>query len=303
MVVRVDPSLEAVVQAFGDYQREQRGLAERTVYNSAFIVRQFLAWRERTGAGVLSELRCEELGDFIVHEARRLKPRGMPVVASTVRTFARYLFAGGVTATDLSGSVPSAKTSRFGALPTAVDAAVVAALLASCDRRTVVGRRDYAIFLLMVRLGLRANEIAKMRLEDLDWRAGELVVRSKRSRRDRLPLPHDVGDAIVEYLRHSRAPSQAREVFLQLRGAPVGMSRNAVVFVSRRASERAGIAVVAGHRLRHTAATELLNKGASMLEVGQVLRQDHTTSSAIYAKVDRGALSMAVRPWSEGNLW
>src|SRR5205085_5288230 len=121
--------------------------------------------------------------------------------------------------------------------------------------------------------------------------------------RDRLPLPHDVGDAIVEYLRHSRAPSQARAVFLQLRGAPVGMSRNAVVFVSRRASERAGIAVVAGHRLRHTAATELLNKGASMLEVGQVLRQDHTTSSAIYAKVDRGALSMAVRPWSEGNLW
>jgi integrase/recombinase XerD len=301
MVVRVDPSSEAVVQAFSDYQRDQRGLAERTVYNSAFIVRQFLAWRAEAGAGALSELRCEELGDFIVHEARRLKPRGMPVVASTVRTFVRFLFLSGVTTRDLSGSVPSAKTTRFGALPAAVDPVVLRALLQSCDRTKAMGRRDYAIFLLMARLGLRANEIAKMRLEDLDWRAGELVVRSKGSRFDRLPLPQDVGEAIVDYLRQSRPSSESREVFLHLRGAPVGMSRNAVVFVSRRASKRAGIAVVAGHRLRHTAATELLRQGASMREVGQVLRQDHSTTSAIYAKVDRVALSAAVRPWSEGS--
>ena len=300
MVVRVDPSSEAVVQAFGEYQRTQRGLAERTVYNSGFIVRQFLAWRATAGAGPLSELRCEELGDFIVHEARRLKPRAMPVTASTVRTFVRFLFLSGVVCRDLSGSVPSAKTSRFGALPAAAGAEGVRALLGSCDRSSPMGRRDYAILLLMVRLGLRANEIARMRLEDLDWRAGELRVRSKGARRDLLPLPHDVGEAVVDYLRWGRPPSAAREVFLQLRGAPVGVSRNAVVFVSRRASERAGIAVVGGHRLRHSAATELLRKGASLREVGQILRHDHSTTSAIYAKVDLTVLSSVVRPWSEG---
>lgn len=300
MVIRVDPSSEALVRAFGEYQRDQRGLAERTVYNSAFIVRAFLAWRERSGAGGLSELRPEELGDFILHEARRLQPRGMPVTVSTVRSFVRFLFLTGVTERNMSGSVPSAKTSRFGALPTAVDPEVLAALLESCEGNKRIGRRDRAILLLMSRLGLRANEIAKMRLEDLDWRAGELKVRGKRGR-DRLPLPDDVGRAIADYLRHSRPVSDAREVFLHVRGAPGGMSRNAVVFVTRRASKRAGMPVVGGHRLRHTAATELLRKGASLREVGQVLRQDDSTATAIYAKVDRRALASAVRPWSEGG--
>ena len=300
-MVVVDPALEAVVQAFGAYQRDQRGLAERTVYNSAFVVRQFLAWRAKGRTGALSALRPEEPGDFIIHEARRLKPRGMVVITSTVRTFVRFLFLAGFTDRDLSGSVPSVRTSRFGALPAAVDRKVLGALLKSCDRNTAMGRRDYAILLLMSRLGLRASEIARMRLGDLDWRAGELAVRGKGARHERLPLPHDVGEAIASYLRHSRPPSAAREVFIQLRGAPVGMSRNAVVFVTRRASKRVGIPIVAGHRLRHTTATDLLRKGGSLREVGQVLRQDHATSVAIYAKVDHGALSAVVRPWAEGT--
>lgn len=300
MVIRVNPSSEALVRAFGEYQRNQRGLAERTVYNSAFIVRAFLAWRVHSGVGALSELRPEELGDFVLHEAGRLKPRGMPVTVSTLRSFVRFLSLTGVTERDMSGSVPSAKTSRFGALPTAVDPEVLRALLESCAGNKRIGRRDRAILLLMSRLGLRANEIAKMRLEDLDWRAGELKVRGKRGR-DRLPLPDDVGQAIADYLRHSRPVSDSREVFLHVRGTPGGMSRNAVVFVSRRASKRAGVPTVGGHRLRHTAATELLRKGASLREVGQVLRQDDSTATAIYAKVDRLALASVVRPWSEGG--
>lgn len=300
MVVQVDPSSEAMVQAFADYQRNQRGLAERTVYNSAFVVRQFLAWRAKTGGGPLSELRPEEAGDFVLHESRRLKPRGLPFIASTVRTFIRFLFVSEVTAQDLSGAVPSAKSTRFGDLPAGVDPEILRALLGSCDRNKRMGQRDYAILLLMARLGLRAQEVARMRLEDLDWRAGELRVRGKGGRNDRLPLPHDVGQAVASYLRHGRPASDAREVFLHLRGERVGMSRNAVVFVSRRASRRAGIAVIGAHRLRHTTGTELLRHGASLREVGQVLRQDNATATAIYAKVHQQALSLAVRPWAEG---
>ena len=224
----------------------------------------------------------------------------MPFIASTVRSFVRFLFVTGITASDLSGAVPSVRTSRFGALPIAVEPEVLAALLDSCQRSKPVGLRDEAILLLMSRLGLRASEIARLRLEDIDWRAGELEVCGKGARRDRLPLPHDVGSAIAAYLRGGRPTSSDRAVFLQVRGAPVGMSRNAVVFVSRTASRRAGIAVVGGHRLRHFAASELLRSGSTIREVGQVLRQDDSTATAIYAKVDRRALSLAVRPFPGG---
>jgi site-specific recombinase XerD len=300
MVVRVDGIAEAAVQAYGEYQRIERGLAERTVYNEAFVVRQFLAWRAANGHGRLEALAAEELGAFIVHEAGRLSPGSMVSRTSTVRTFVRFLFVSGVTSRDLSGSVPSAAISRFGGLPKAVDGGVVKALLASCDRARAVGRRDYAILVLMSRLGLRAAEIARMRLEDIDWRAGELEVRGKRGHRDRLPLPHDVGHAVAAYLRDGRPPSTSRDVFLRAHEPPVAMSRNAVVFVPRTASKRAGVDVVGGHRLRHTAGTELLRHGASLREVGQILRHDDLTTTAIYAKVDRAALGTVARAWPEG---
>jgi site-specific recombinase XerD len=297
MVVRVDVAAEELVQAFATHQSQERGLAERTVYNATFIVRGFLAWRAEAGCAGIGELRPEEIGDFVVHEAARLKPTGMVNLTSMLRGFVRFLFLTGVTAADLSGAVPSVRTSRFGALPSAVDQATTTALLDSCERTRPTGRRDYAILVLMSRLGLRAAEIAPMRLEDLDWRAGELEVRDKGGRHARLPLPADVGEALVDYLCNGRPDSTSREVFLRALPPPVGMSRNAVVFVSREASGRAGIAVVGGHRLRHTTATELLGHGASLYEVGQVLRQDHSTTTAIYAKVDVARLSSVARPW------
>ncbi len=300
MVVRIDASAEAVVRAFGEYQLNQRGLAERTVYNSAFVVRQFLAWRAPRRGGDLAELTPEDLGGFIVHEARRLQPKGMPATVSTVRTFVRFLFLSGLTPRDLSGAVPAVRSTRFAALPRGVDPAVVRALLNSCNRSGRSGRRDIAILMLMSRLGLRASEVARMKLEDIDWRAGELEVRGKGGLQERLPLPHDVGSAMADYLRHNRPASASRAVFLRAYEPAVGMSRNAVVFVSRRASARAGVPVVGGHRLRHTTGTELLRRGASLREVGQVLRHDHSTTTAIYAKVDRAALSLVVRPGGAG---
>ncbi|MGP0103315.1 MAG: tyrosine-type recombinase/integrase [Solirubrobacteraceae bacterium] len=169
-------------------------------------------------------------------------------------------------------------------------------LLASCDRRRTVGARDYAIILLLCRLGLRAGEVAGMRLGDLDWGAGEVLVAGKGARQDRLPLPVDVGQALVEYL-HRRGKSGSRVLFLRVR-APIGpLSREAVSMVVYAACVRAGIEPVYAHRLRHAAATAMLRAGASLSEVAHVLRHHQLQTTAIYAKVDRRALRSLARPW------
>lgn len=162
-----------------------------------------------------------------------------------------------------------------------------------------MGLRDFAILTVMSRLGLRANEIAQMRLDDIDWRAGELLVHSKGGATDRLPLPDDVGQALVAYLRRGRPATATRVMFLRAR-PPLGpLSRNGVVFVPRSASARAGIAVIGAHRLRHTAATRMLQAGASLREVGQVLRHDRDQTTSLYLHLDREGLTSVVRCWPE----
>ena len=295
--IQVDEAAEAVVDAYRSYELIQRGLSELSVTNSCYSVRHFLAWRERTGRPPLELLDATELHDYVVHQAARLRIGATRTSVEVIRTFTRFLYATGVTATDMSGCVPSVSGTRFDGLPKAISDTTLQTLLTSCDRSGANGRRDYAILVLMARLGLRAIEISRMELGDIDWRAGVLEVRGKSGRRDRLPIPADVGEAIVEYLVHGRRPSACRSVFLQALDPPVGMSRNAVVFVSRTACTRAGIPVIGGHRLRHSAGTQLLRHGASLREVGEVLRQGDQMTTSIYAKVDERSLSMAVRPW------
>jgi site-specific recombinase XerD len=239
----------------------------------------------------------DELYDFVLHEARRLSIGGTRTKVAMLRSFTRFLFATAVTGSDLTGCVPSVAGTRFDGLPKALDHATMQALLATCIPTRPSGRRDYAILMLMSRLGLRAIEVSRLQLDDIDWRAGVIAVTGKAGRRDRLPLPGDVGQALADYLFLARRPSASRSVFLRAADPAVGMSRNAVVFVSRTASGRAGIPVVGGHRLRHTAGTELLRHGASLREVGEVLRQADDVTTSIYAKVDERTLSLAVRPW------
>lgn len=297
----VDEAAEAVVDAYRSYEMVERGLAEVTVRNSCFLVRQFLAWRAATGRPALELLEAGELCEYVGHEAGRLQIGSVRQSVGVLRTFCRFLFATGVTPMDLSGAVPSVSGIRFDGLPKALEREVVQALLASCALDRPTGRRDYAILLLMARLGLRAVEVARIELGDIDWRAGEVMVRGKGGRHDRLPLPGGVGEALAGYLVKARRPSSSRSVFLAAAGPPVGMSPNAVVFVSRTASARAGIAVVGGHRLRHTAGTELLRGGASLREVGEVLRQSDRMTTSIYAKVDERSLRGAVRAWPAGS--
>jgi integrase/recombinase XerD len=193
-------------------------------------------------------------------------------------------------------AVPAVADLRDRTLPRGLQPAAVKRLLASCDRRALVGRRDHAILLLLSRLGLRAGEVAAIGLDDIDWRSGLLLVSGKGARHDELPLPVDVGEAIVSYLRR-RPRCESRALFLGVTAPRTGLNRSTVGWVVRSACDRAGLRRVGAHRLRHTAATEMLRAGASLAEIGQVLRHREPKTTAIYAKVDRKALTPLARPW------
>jgi integrase/recombinase XerD len=220
---------------------------------------------------------------------------------TALRSLLGFLGVKGLAAVSLVDAVPSVAGWRLAGLPKGLEPGEVARLLASCDRRTSVGRRDLAILTLLVRLGLRAGEVAGLSLEDVDWRAGQLMVHGKANRIAQLPLPVDVGEAMVAYLRRGRpATAQGRSVFVRVRAphralTPAGVS--AVVFA---AGQRAGLGELRAHRLRHTAATGLLRAGASLTEVGQVLGHRQPLTTAIYAKVDDDALRVLARPWPAG---
>lgn len=289
--------IELVLADFSAYLVVQRRLARLTVVTRSDAVRRFLAWRASRGELDLAGLTVTDVHAFVLAEASRLHRGSISPVLDALRSFLRFLFATGVTAGDLSTTLPSVAAMRPPSLPRAVDAGTLSALLDSCDRASQVGLRDFAILTLMFRLGLRANEIACMRLDDFDWRAGELVVHSKGGSTDRMPLPVDVGRALVVYLQHGRPASTDRAVFLRI-PAPAGpLSRNGVVFVPRTASKRAGVPIVGAHRLRHTAASRMLAAGASLREVGQVLRHDRDQTTALYANVDPRVLTRVVRGW------
>jgi integrase/recombinase XerD len=293
-----DPNAQ-VLATYRRYLEQERRLAPLTVSTAIGVVGRFLRARAVSTEEELSRLAVGEVHAFVLAEADRLSIGATRATLGALRPFLRYLFATGVLARDLSVTIPGVAGARLSSLPRGLDAATVAVLMGSCVRPSVVGRRDFAILTLQVRLGLRANEITAMRLDDIDWRAGELTVRGKGGRVERLPLPADVGEALVDYLRHGRGRSTNRAVFLRVMAPSGPMSRNAVVMVSRTASRRAGIPVVGAHRLRHTAATEMLRAGASLREVGQVLRHADDATTAIYAKVDLGSLELVVSDWPE----
>lgn len=285
-----------VVTAFREYQLEVRGLSFWTAQTRGDVVRRFLVRHAPGGVGDLAVVSVDQVHDFFRHEAQRLTTTSMGPVLDAMRSFLRFLFAVELHADDLSGCLPAITTQRHPKLARYVPPEVVRALLSSCDRASTSGARDYAVLLLLSRLALRANEVARLELDDLHWRSAEVAIRSKTGGLDRLPLPTDVGTALSDYLQLRReAPD--RSVF---RSAvpPFGpMSRNAVVFVPRTASSRAGLPIVGAHQLRHTAATGLLRAGASLGDVGQVLRHDRDQTTALYAAVDARALLPLTRPW------
>jgi len=294
---QVDDPVAGLAKQYAGYLRRERRLSGRTIAGRVPIAARFL--RALTVEG---RLRGDLLGpgtvvDFVLDASRRYSVGSMKVVTVGLRSLLRYLFAVGVVDRDLSTVVPSVAGWRLSGLPASPGVDVLAPLLAACDRSTQLGLRDQAVLLLMARLGLRSAEIAALRLEDLDWRNGEVVIHGKGGRVDRLPLSADVGAALVAYLRDGRRPSRLRQVFLRTIGPDEAMSRQSVVMVPRRVSCRAGIPMVAAHQLRHRAACLVLADGGNLTEVAQLLRHEAEATAVIYAKVDLTALSAAARPW------
>ena len=292
----VPTPVDGLLAEFRRYLLQERGVAARTVELYEPAARLFLSGRSEPLADDLARLSGADVNTFVLREARRRSARSAEMTVSALRALLRFLYAQGVIAAPLAAAVPSVAR-RSEDLPRGIAAGQVRLLLDSCDRFTPVGRRDYAIVLLLSRLGLRCGEIAGLDLEDINWRSSELVVRGKGSRQDVLPLPSDAGEALADYLRHGRPRGFGRAVFLHAHAPLTRVSPGNVSDIVVRACKRAGIARVGAHRLRHTVASELLSRGASLVEIGQVLRHQDLRTTALYAKVDRQALSRLALPW------
>jgi site-specific recombinase XerD len=290
----VGGEVDELLGRYREYLLLERSLASRTIVEYERTARLFL---EQRPAGLeLERLTAADVSGFLVGECQRRTIPGARHLVSDLRPLLRYLHLAGLTETQLVWAVPGVADLRDRSLPRGLESKVVARLLSSCDRRRTVGRRDYAIVSLLVRLGLRAAEVAAIQLDDVDWRAGEIVIRGKRNRHDVLPLPVDVGEAIVSYLQR-RGADRSRAMFLRVT-APAGpLTNDAVRGVVHDACVRAGVPPVGAHRLRHTAATGMLREGASLVEIAQVLRHREIKTTAIYAKVDRSRLRTLARPW------
>jgi len=291
-----DPVVE-LVERYAGYLRRERRLGEATIAGRVGVVDRFLRTLVVEGRVHLELLGAQSVVDFVLKASKCCAVGSMKVLTVSLRSLLRYLFADGLVERDLSTAVPSVAGWRLSGWPSTGGDDVLTKLLASCDRCTSWGLRDCAVLLLMGRLGLRAVEIAGLCLEDLDWHSGEVVVHGKGGRVDRMPLPADVGAALVDYLHRGRRRSTLRQVFLRSVGPDSVMSRQSVVMVPRLASGRAGIPTVAAHQLRRRAACRVLAEGGNLAEVAQLLRHQAETTAAIYAKVDMVALGVAARPW------
>jgi len=286
--------LEALVEDYQQWLVVERSLTPGTVKYRVGVARRFLS---ECADKDLQSLSLGEVTGFLLNQSSRLAVKTTKGLATALRSLLGYLYLQGVTDNQLALAVPAPSGPHGTTLPRWIPATELKALLASADRTTVLGRRDHAIVVVLARLGLRAGEVAGLRLDDLDWSAGEIVVRGKGSRTERLPMPVDVGKALVAYLRHGRPVTTCRSVFVRASEPPVGLSATAVGGVVRRACDKAGITVVSPHRLRHSAATAMLRAGASLEEVGQVLRDRGVQVVALYAKVDFAALRPLALPW------
>jgi site-specific recombinase XerD len=273
-----------------------RGLAPSTVAFYTKVAGECLAEWDMPGAREVGALTAGDVKALVLRRCRDGSVASAKAVVTALRSWLRFLQAQGLTANDLAAAVPAVAGWRGGWVPRGLSDIELAALLDSVDAETVLGLRDRAVLMLLIRLGLRAREAAKLALDDVDWRQGEILISGKGSRQDRLPLPVDVGDALVCYVRDGRPRAASRTVFLRVLAPIVGLSPTGVSVIVRRAGERAGVPAAA-HRLRHSAATGMLRAGGSLSEVAQVLRQADVATTAIYAKVDHEALRTLARPW------
>jgi site-specific recombinase XerD len=287
-------------EEFRLYLQRVRRLAPTTVLYYERFVHSFLAQCVANEQVPLDRLRAADVVRFVQHEAAQLHPKCSKVMTTALRSFLQYARYRGLISIDLRSSVPTVANWSMASLPRSLSSEEVQQLLSRFDRHTPVGRRNWAILLLLARLGLRDGEVVGLMLEDLDWEAGELCIRSSAARSDRLPIPQEVGAAVAEYLRLARPNCSSRRVFVRMRAPHRGFANSvAICCIVRRALERAGLdpAHKGAHLLRHSVATHLLRHGASLAEIGELLRHRNPQTTMIYAKVDLAALRPLALPW------
>lgn len=295
----LDP-VDVMLHRFWRYLTVERALAAVTARAYLDMVRPFVQGRFSADCRALNleRLTAADIISFVVSRCPRQSRGAAKLTVTALRSFLRFLHLDGVIEESLVSAVPSVAGRRLVGLPKGLAPDQVRRLLASCDDTARRGCRNIAILTLLVRLGMRSGEVAKLRLDDVDWRAGEIIVRGKANSTERIPLPPDVGRAVALYLQRGRPVSaQGRTVFVRIKAPHRHLTSCGVSSVVADAAKRAGLGRIYAHRLRHTAAMQMLRAGASLSEIGQLLRHRRALTTAIYAKVDHDTLRTIARPW------
>lgn len=295
--------LDRLVDRYALYLREERAVAQDTVVTYSRVVRSFLAQRFGEGRTNPSALRPADVLKFVQHQVARGSRKTAQLACTALRSFLQYACYRGEIAIDLAAGVPRVANWSMPSIPRSIARDHLRRVLASCNRSSAVGSRDYAILLLLARLGLRAGAIALLELDDVDWQAATLRVRGKGGHAYVLPLPVEVGEAIATYLKIGRPISTNRKLFLRAKAPIRGFkSQVAVLSVVRHALIRAGIDSPSkgAHQFRHALASEMLRHGASLAEIGQILNHRNPQTTAIYAKVDLASLHTLALAWPGG---
>ena len=289
--------VEELVQRYRRWLVGDRGLAEATVERYVKLARLFLTQRSTELVHSVENLTGTDIVAFLLQESDRLSVGSVKGRVAELRSLLKFLYLQGLTPRPLATVVPPVAGWRDTGVPKAIPAADVQLLLGGCDRSHPIGVRDFAMLMLVARLGLRSAEVARLELGDIDWRAGQIILRGKASRQEGMPLPVDVGEALTAYLTQARPSTRIRQVFLAAKAPMRPIPPGLVSDVTHRACDRAGLPRIGAHRLRHSLATEMLRRGATIVEVSQVLRHRDLATTAIYAKVDYAALRAVARPW------
>jgi site-specific recombinase XerD len=296
----VDDESVALEQAFGAYLLREKGVSPSTEVNYRREIRAFLHHRFRRGSVTPSAIRAHDLHRFVLARAQHVAPSRAKLAVTALRAFSQFLRLRGDVTEDLTSSALTVPRWRLSTLPKSISPEQVERILAQCDRRTVVGRRNYAILLVLARLGLRAGEVVALTVDDVDWDAGEVVVRGKGLRHERIPLPHDVGQALAVYLRAGRPRCSTRHLFVRMKAPRIGFASPAAIstiVADAIAKAKLDPPSHGAHLLRYSLATHVLQRGGSLAEVAELLRHRHPDTTALYAKVDLDALRSVAPPW------
>jgi site-specific recombinase XerD len=292
-------------QEYGRFLTQERGLMQSTVDLYLRMVCPFVAQHQQQGELRLDKLAPKDVIDFVLHSTSVRGRWSTKSKITGLRSFLRFLFQTGRIKSNLAGAVPAVPVSHLSDLPRFLQADQVEKVLRCCDRRTKIGKRDYAVLLLLARLGLRSGEVTKLTLDDIAWTSGEILVRGKGARLDKLPLLQDVGEAVADYLQKGRPHCASRHVFIRCRAPYVGLlGASTIGSLVLRALARAQIRSHhrGSHVFRHSLATRMLERGASLEQISQVLRHQNVQTTEVYAKVNLVALRRLAQPWRGGAI-